>query len=284
MKILGISRSEVFSPHLEENDAAIFRAVTERLRAWGHEVMVISEAEMLKCDYVPYDRVYTMARDGYGLVMLEKNTDVATQAKFINSIAGILTCTNKASVASQMLEAGIPQPDFLVGERRKLLFCSVEDKNDLKPPFWLKNCDGSAVVKDDTVFCQTKEELDAAFKSLAQRNVHFWMLQEHQQGDLVKFYGVEGTSFFHWSYASEGHSKFGLEAVNGKEKGYPFDAERIKLYSDMLARKLNVPIYGGDVIIDQEGEFWFIDFNDFPSFSCCRKEAAEAIVQRIIGQ
>ncbi len=51
----------------------------------------------------------------------------------------------------------------------------------------------------------------------------------------------------------------------------------------MLARKLNVPIYGGDVIIDQEGEFWFIDFNDFPSFSCCRKEAAEAIVQRIIG-
>ena len=50
MKILGISRSEVFSPHLEENDAAIFRAVTERLRAWGHEVMVITEAEMLKCN------------------------------------------------------------------------------------------------------------------------------------------------------------------------------------------------------------------------------------------
>ena len=38
------------------------------------------------------------------------------------------------------------------------------------------------------------------------------------------------------------------------------------------------------VIIDEDGEFWFIDFNDFPSFSCCRKEAAEAIVQRIIGQ
>jgi hypothetical protein len=93
---------------------------------------------------------------------------------------------------------------------------------------------------------------------------------------------VEGTDFFHWSYASQGHSKFGLEAVNGKEKGYPFQAERIKRYADMTARQLNVPIYGGDAIIDEDGGFWFIDFNDFPSFSSCRDEAAKAIAKCII--
>jgi len=70
--------------------------------------------------------------------------------------------------------------------------------------------------------------------------------------------------------------------VNGKEKGYAFDASRIKLYADMLAKKLRVPVYGGDIVIDEDGEFWFIDFNDFPSFSSCRARAAEAIAQRIL--
>ncbi|MBQ6965020.1 MAG: hypothetical protein IJP82_04950 [Bacteroidaceae bacterium] len=281
MRILGISRGLKYSPNLVGNDAAIFTKVVDALKAMGHEVTTIRESEMLGMDYTPYDRVFTMARDIFSLVMLEKETDVETQRKFINSIDGILTTTNKAAVATQMLEAGIPQPEFLVGEKRDLLYCSAESKDDIVAPVWLKNCDGSATMADDTVFCPTKEEFDAAFQRMEERDVNLWIAQEHQPGDLVKFYGVEGTSFFRWSYASRGHSKFGLETVNGKEKGYPFNAERIKLYADMIAKKLNVPIYGGDVIIDEEGEFWFIDFNDFPSFSSCHDEAAMAIAERV---
>lgn len=282
MKILGISRGCKYSPNLASEDNTTFNAVVEELKDHNHDVTIIREEEMAEHDYAPYDRVFTMARDGFALVMLEKNTSTEEQTKFINSIDGIITCTNKAAVASQMLEAGIPQPEFLVGEKRDLLFCSVEDKNDIGVPLWLKNCDNSATVADDTVFCATKEAFDTAFSQFEQRGVHMWMVQEHLRGDLVKFYGVEGTSFFHWNYASEGHSKFGLEAINGKEKGYPFNAERIKLYADMMAKRLNVPIYGGDVIIDEEGEFRFIDFNDFPSFSNCREDAVKAIAQRIV--
>ena len=282
MKILGISRGTKYSPNLVDNDAAIFEAVTECLRNKGHEVVTIGEDEMLEHNYSSYDRVFTMARDSYRLVILEKDTDVETQAKFMNSIDGILTCTNKAAVASQMLDAGIPQPEFLVGEQHRLMFCSTENKDDILPPLWLKNCDGSAMVAEDVMFCRTQEDVNKALEASERRDVHLWMVQEHQQGDLVKFYGVEGTSFFHWQYASEGHSKFGQEDVNGKAKGYAFDASRIKLYADMLAKKLNVPIYGGDVVIDEAGEFWFIDFNDFPSFSSCRARAAEAIAQRIM--
>lgn len=282
MKILAISRGSVYSPNMAGNDAALFTAVIDELKAMGHEVNTLHEEEMMQHDYTPYERVMTMARDSYGLVMLEKNTDAETQAKFINSIAGILTCTNKANVATQMLELGIPQPEFLVGEQHKLLFCSTGNKDDITTPVWLKNSDNSAVTADDTVFCSTKEAFDEAFKKLEQREVSLWMVQAHQEGDLVKFYGVEGTDFFHWSYASQGHSKFGLETVNGKEKGYTFDAKRIKWYADLLAKKLNVPIYGGDVIIDEEGGFWFIDFNDFPSFSACREMAAKAIAKRIV--
>lgn len=282
MKIAGISRGLKYSPNLAGNDAAIFTSVADKLRTMGNDVTVLHEDEMLRFDYTPYDRVFTMARDTFSLVMLEKDMDATTQNKFINSINGILTCTNKAAVASQMLEAGIPQPEFIIGEKRNLLFCSTESKDDIVPPLWLKNSDSSAVVAEDTTFCKTKTAFDTAFKNLERRGVNLWIAQEHQQGDLVKFYGVEGTSFFYWDYASRGHSKFGLEEVNGKERGYAFNAERIKLYADMIAKKLNVPIYGGDVIIDEEGNFWFIDFNDFPSFSSCREAASEAIAQRII--
>lgn len=283
MKILGISRGEKFSPNLASSDLAVFTAVADNLKQLGNEVDVIAESEMLSCDFTSYDRVYTMARDTYQLVLLEKDTDYPTQSKFINSIDGILTCTNKAAVASQLLDAGIPQPEFLVGQQKNIRFCSTDDKNDLNVPLWLKNCDGSAQSADDTVFCQTKEQFDSAFANMLNRNVGMWMVQQHLAGDLIKFYGVEGTNFFSWNYASEGHSKFGLEAINGKEQGFKFDPERVKLYADMIAKKLNVPVYGGDAIINEEGEFFFIDFNDFPSFSTCREEAAKAIAQRIIS-
>jgi len=272
----------MFSPNLAGNDAAIFMAVSDELSAQGHIVQTIHEDEMVAFDYTPYDRVFTMARDIFALVSLEQSTDEDTQAKFINSIRGILTCTNKAAVAADMMESGIPQPEFMIGEKRNILICSTGNKNDICPPVWLKNCDGSATCANDIVFCPTKKDFDTAFQKLEKRNVNLWIVQKHLQGDLVKFYGVEGTDFFHWNYASRGHSKFGLEKVNGKEKGFSFDAKRIKYYADLIAKKINVPIYGGDVIIGEDGQFWLIDFNDFPSFSICTEEAAKYIAKRII--
>ena len=282
MKILGISRGLKYSPNLAGNDAAIFTAVKDELKAMGHEVESIHESDMVGFDYTPYERVFSMARDIFSLFMLEKETDLTTQQKFVNSINGILTCTNKASVATHLLEAGVPQPEFLIGKQRDLLFCSAGQKENIILPLWLKNSDGSATVAEDTLYCSTKEEFNAAFKKMEEREVNLWLVQEHKAGDLIKFYGVEGTDFFQWNYASQGPSKFGLEKVNGKEKGYPVHADRIKYYADLIAKRIQVPIYGGDAIIDEQGEFWFIDFNDFPSFSSCREEAATAIAQRII--
>ena len=67
MKIVGISRGEAYSPNLVGCDAAIFNAVAEALREMNHEVVCISENEMVGFDYTPYDRVFTMARDTFHL-------------------------------------------------------------------------------------------------------------------------------------------------------------------------------------------------------------------------
>ena len=95
-------------------------------------------------------------------------------------------------------------------------------------------------------------------------------------GDLIKFYGIHNSPFFFWFYPfDEGHSKYGLEAINGKSKGIDFDIERLKDICHDASEALGVEIYGGDIRI--------IDFNDWPSFAPCRNEAAPFIAKAVLN-
>ena len=233
MRIIGIRRESNYSPNMAGNDAAIFTAVMDELKAMGHEVIFIDENEVVDMDFRAYDRVVTMARDIKSLAILRER-NVEKQTLFINSVEGILTCSDKAAVANMMQELGIPQPAFIPPQNEPLPI-SEKGVGNIPFPLWLKKCDGCAEYSLDTSFCPTKRDLENAVRRMRSIGYQHWMVQAHQKGDLVKFYGVEGTEFFHWQYASRGHSKFGLEEINGKERGYTFDATRIKEYADQLA-------------------------------------------------
>ncbi len=260
MKLLGISRSAQYSPNMQGPDALIFLMVADGLRHAGAEVSCISEGEMLKADLTDVDAVFTMSRDVDALSRF--NVDVPC----FNSIEGILLCSHKARVAQTFACHGIPQP--AMGDAAAF-------------PLWVKNGDSCAQQRSDTVLVHDEAEMRRAEDAMRSRGVGEVLRQSHVVGDLVKFYGVEGTPFFHWVYASMSHSKFGLEAANDEPQGLPFDALRLKTVADEAARALNVPIYGGDCVVDAQGAIHIIDFNDWPSFSSCREEAAEAIVRRI---
>ena len=107
---------------------------------------------------------------------------------------------------------------------------------------------------------------------------------KHVAGDLLKFYGVEGSGFFYFYYptADGGFSKFGLERHNGKAHKYAFDTARLTAEAERASRLLHLPVYGGDCIVEPDGSFYFIDFNDWPSFSCCREAASAAIAARVL--
>ena len=47
---------------------------------------------------------------------------------------------------------------------------------------------------------------------------------------------------------------------------------------------LTVHVYGGDSIVSPDGTIRIIDFNDWPSFAPCRKEAAIAIGKTILTE
>ncbi|MCD8285112.1 MAG: hypothetical protein LUB62_02655 [Prevotellaceae bacterium] len=263
MRVLGIMRGSRYSVNMAGLDAAILQAVVERLRRKGFTVDIIPESDMLSTGLERYDLVLSMARDITAL------SQFRTTLPCLNTTEGILACSRKALVAQVFQRAGIPQPAFSLGESPKVRF-----------PLWVKRGSGCSEEKSDTAYVSNEAELKAAIATLRERGITECLLQEHVEGDLVKFYGVEGTPFFHWLYADGTHSKFGLERLNGKHKGYAFSPLALKAIADKAARQLGVQIYGGDCIVDQRGQLNIIDFNDWPSFYCCQGKAAEAIVER----
>ena len=104
----------------------------------------------------------------------------------------------------------------------------------------------------DVRFAANEDEM-LAFK----QQVEDPLLTAHVEGTLVKFYGVADRFF--------------------SPQGYPQVAEA----AARLARLVGIQVYGGDAVLLSDGTFAIIDFNDWPSFSSCREEAAAAICRLI---
>ena len=276
MNLLGIYRSEKFSPNMVSNDAAILDAVAEVLRKKGHTVDCISEDGLCDDahDLSKYDRMFGMMRNRETIAQLMDKYD---ESLFINPLGGILDCNERVALLEIFMDENINMPACALYTN-----LGIKSSGDIEFPFWLKRGDGCAECKEDTSYVTNDEEAAAVVDGFKQRGYESFAVQQHVEGDLIKFYGVEGTGFFKWSYASEGHSKFGHESINGKEHGYEFSETKLKQLADKAASVVDVPIYGGDCIIDKDGNMYIIDFNDWPSFSNCREAAAEAIAERIL--
>jgi len=275
MKLLGIYRSEKFSPNMVSNDKAILDAVADELRTMGNDVVTMSEDDLatLSYDVSTYDKAFGMLRNTDTINKLMEKND---ENKFINTLGGILDCNERVALLEIFMDNEINMPPCAL-----YTHLGVKSNGEIDFPFWIKRGDGCAEVKEDTSYVTNDDEASAVVANYQERGLQSFVVQQHIEGDLVKFYGVEGTDFFDWDYASKGHSKFGLEEINGKEKGYSFSPEALKALADKASRAVETPVYGGDCVIDAEGKMYIIDFNDWPSFSRCREKAAKAIAKLI---
>ncbi|MDE6627791.1 MAG: hypothetical protein K2K36_00315, partial [Muribaculaceae bacterium] len=148
----------------------------------------------------------------------------------------------------------------------------------------IKRVDFHAMHNEYVRYVRHAEEAQEILSEYALRGIRRAVINKHLVGDLIKFYGVDGTDFFHWFYPFDsGHSKYGLEAINGKARGLSFSLDRLKEICHNACRELKVTVYGGDCIVTPEGEILIIDFNDWPSFAPCRSQAAPHIAAAIIG-
>jgi hypothetical protein len=148
--------------------------------------------------------------------------------------------------------------------------------------YWLKRADAAAQTEADVVFASDSQALAEAEAAMRARGIRDYIISPHVEGDLVKFYGVPAAGFFRCFYPTDdGLSKFGLEHRNGQAHHYPFDAAHLQIKAEALAAAVGLEVYGGDCIVTADGNWFMIDFNDWPSFSRCREEAAEAIASLV---
>ena len=255
MKIVAIARDKCFSPHSVENDYVILHAVVEGLQ---QPVVWTDEAQVQTTGLPPADLYLTMARSTAVLQQLAEAEKAGKRV--VNAAESVVQCVR--SVLHRTLQAhAIPLPP-----------------TEGNAGYWLKRGDASAQEQGDVVFCRDKEALDMQQQLFVQRGVTDWVVEAHLPGDLLKFYGVAGGFFRYFYPSDDGMSKFGNEQHNGLAHHYAFDAAQLQAMVEQVVALTGVEVYGGDVIVAPSGDFFLIDFNDWPSFSRCREAAAKAIV------
>lgn len=270
-------RAEAYSPNNVGNDAAIFNAVAELLRAQGCEVTVYPEEEFL-ARKIEEEIILNMCREHSSIIKLQR---LEREGRLvINSGFGIENCSRER-MTTLLLGNGVPYPDSLI-------VSTADDASGalMKQGFgevWVKRGDSYATHKEDVCYCHTPREVLQVMEGFSDRGIERAVINTHLEGDLVKFYGVRGQEWFYWFYPlDKGHSKYGNEEINGKARGLSFDVEALKTICQRVSEILDVRIFGGDCIVAHDGTVRIIDFNDWPSFAPCREEAAQHIAECVM--
>lgn len=278
IKIAGVMRAGAYSPNHIGNDAAIFNAVADQLRRRGCEVNVYSEEKFRK-EEIKEHVIVNMCRERESILKLQ---DLEREGYLvINSGFGIENCTRER-MTRMLLGHGIPYPESLIVNTNENMIEELSAPGF--SPCWIKRGDFHAMHKEDVSYCRHPQEAQEVLHEYFYRGINRAVVNRHLVGDLVKFYGISGQDFFFWFYPfDEGHSKYGHEAINGRSRGIVFDEKELREICNLASETLDVKIYGGDCIIEEDGAIKIIDFNDWPSFAPCRMEAAPYIAKCILA-
>ncbi len=261
-QITGIRRNTSFSPNHVETDLAILRLTSEEIEKQGFSVSLVEESELGRAK-IETPVVFNMCQGPAAIRELQKIE--AAGVLVINSPESILNCY-RYNMVRLLPEAGVRFPtSFLVGTADP----QIPDAVDKFPGTWVKRGDVHAVSKEDVVLAYTREEILAILHRLNERGVGKAVLQEHVEGDVIKFYAVHDNAFFEWYY----QNKYGLYPVN------PGELHRL---AELSAETMGLDVYGGDAIATQKGDLVIIDINDWPSFAPFRERASKHIAEAII--
>jgi hypothetical protein len=275
--ITGIRRASVFSPNHIGNDAAIFAGTADYLRERNYHVTALTEQNFLSLRENPV-RVFAMLRNRNAITRLQQWE--AEGCKAVNSAFGIENC-ERERMTRLFIENNLPYPDSMIVDTNEYVIPALEQQE--YSSCWLKRGDFHAIHREDVSYARHPEEVQEMLAEYALRDIGRVVINKHLEGDLIKFYGVAGSSFFYWFYPYENsHSKFGHENINGKARGIPFREDELRDVCRRAADVLNLTVYGGDCIVSPDGIIRIIDFNDWPSFAPCREKAIPAIGDSII--
>lgn len=265
-RIAAIMRAGAYSPNHIGNDATIMNTVAEQLRKRGCEVNIYSE-EQFCAGKVTEPVIINMCREQRSTELLQKLEDEG--ALVINSGYGIENCIRERQ-ARILLGSNIPYPESIIVDtdevvKQRLVKLGMQQ-------CWIKRGDFHTQHAEDVSYVRSASEAQDVLQEYFLRGFKRAVISRHLPGKLVKFYGVAGTPFFNWFFPFE------ADDAADKEEHRRIDT-RLKTICGKAASELNLVVYGGECIMDADGSLSIIDFNDWPSFSPCRAEAAASIAK-----
>lgn len=260
---LAVAREPIYSPGKVEQDRAILEAVAARLSA-DHSVRVVNPEEPFD-DPNPQTIVLAMCQGPRALDRLRRWSQAGIRV--VNSAQAIENCHRRRMIAA-FEKFQLPHPPSVL--------VSTDGENRLpgwtNGATWLKRGDVHAMQPEDVVRVDDLNGAREVLRDYRRRGIADALMQQHIEGDVVKFYAVHG-GFFHWLTISD--------------DVLPLEAEEEHTMADLAQRgaaALGLEVYGGDCIRDSNGLMWLIDLNDWPSYGACRMRAADAIAAYLDAQ
>jgi len=264
LRVLGVYREAEFSPGKVAADAAILDAVLDHLRTREVEVVAVDAVSFVQAAPDRFDLVLAMCQGERALGRLAALEDGG--ALVINSPLAIRACY-RDRLGAALEDAGVPTPAGLLVTTS----ASIEPQSmvpfDFAAGVFVKRGDLHALTAEDVVKVDRPDRIRSELARFAARGITSAYLQQAVDGAVVKFYGVSGGGYFA-AVSDYGALTVALEHALA-------DAANI------TAAALGLEIWGGDAIVNDRG-FTIVDFNDWPSFSRVRVQAAQAIARRCL--
>jgi len=139
---------------------------------------------------------------------------------------------------------------------------------DLSSPVYIKRGDLHALAADDVQWAIGRADLENKLARFARRGIRFAYVQQEFRGRVVKFYGVSGGAYF--------------SALSDDGEIPEAAVRELSEAAAKAAQVLGLEAWGGDAVLSS-GRFAIIDFNDWPSYSRVRGQAARAIARRALA-
>jgi hypothetical protein len=255
--IAGVRREPEYSPGRVDDDAAILERTRDALAARGLTLR-LGGVELL-AELRPI-AVLAMCQSDPALAALDRS---AATIPVINTPDAIRACHRHETVRRL---AGTTVPFAPT----RIVATGGADAFDVDvAPCWVKRGDVHAMTATDVVFAATPIAVRDAVADFAARGIARAALQRHVAGTVVKFYGVADGRFFR-CYTDAATVPAPIPAL--------WEAARAG------AASLGLEVFGGDLVVDDDGRPILIDVNDWPSFARCRDEAADAIASYVVDR
>jgi len=264
-----IARHPRYSPNSEARDEALFRSLVMNFALQGVSVATFDEAvfEHHPPQLEKSTLILSMARSEAALHALSAAEECGVTV--LNS-PRTLQKAQRTDFQQWFAESGHAAKHWHTSE------LTPDRKATLLFPLWWKRNNTATISANDVQFVEHLAQLDAILSKHANEDA---LVMEHIDGQLVKFYGVVGTNFFHAEpHSPKGFSKFGHEQHNHHKDlalSSPMWKQTLRAMhtaATQVAQQSGFSIYGGDAILREDGTFVFIDFNDFPSFSAFSRQ------------